>query len=132
MRTLKLADFFISTALIITLTCVTLVHPTMIFTSYFIVGGWQLFSMIIHFFNNWFVVKGSVRKAYHQFVLWIFVSFFGLALVAYTLFPGIETIILVYLYLLLVFAPVMAIFYTILCFMEWQDLRPKPMARLKY
>ena len=33
------------------------------------VGGWQLISMFVHFYSDWFMTKGGKRNLYHRVVL---------------------------------------------------------------
>lgn len=133
MRTFKLFDSLISAVLIITAISITL--TTGIYRNfywYFIVGGWQIVSMIIHEINHWFVPEGSIRRLYHRVVAWMFVILVAWLLIGGVIPATFLLYILIYLYLLLVFTPVMAIFYTILCFIEWKESHAKPMARLNY
>jgi hypothetical protein len=132
MRTFKLIDSLISTTLILVLLYLNLFTGTkIIFLSYFIVGGWQLASMIIHEINRWFVGEGSARRLYHQLVLWMIIVFLALVLIE-LLWTGSVYFLLIYLYLLLVISPAMAIYYTVHCFLEWRESFDKPMAKLNY
>ena len=131
MKTFKLADALISTVLIIVAAGIGFAYGNeYIFYCYFIVGGWQVISMIIHEINKWFVPEGSVRRLYHRVVVWMIIVFIIWAFTGYILSETFGHYILVYLYLLLVFTPVMAIFYTTLCFIEWKKSHAKPMAKL--
>jgi hypothetical protein len=133
MKTFKLIDSLLSATLIIIAGSSILIHSNgWTFNWYFIVGGWQLISMIMHEINQWFVPEGSVRRLYHRVVVWMIIVFITWAFTGYALSETFGYYTLIYLYLLLVFTPVMAIFYTILCFMEWKDAHAKPMAKLNY
>jgi hypothetical protein len=133
MKTFKLTDSLISaTLIIVAITSILLRSNGWIYYWYFIVGGWQIISMSIHEINQWFVPEGSVRRLYHRVVVWMIIVFIIWAVIGYAVSETFGYYILIYLYLLLVFTPVMAIFYTILCFMEWKDAHAKPMAKLNY
>ncbi|HEX2627816.1 MAG TPA: hypothetical protein VHM26_02350 [Chitinophagaceae bacterium] len=129
MKTFKLIDSLISAVLIILAFSIALTGGN-IYYCYFMVGGWQVVSMIIHEIYKWFVPEGSARSLYHRIVVWMIVVFILWAFIGYAISETVGYYILVYLYLLLVFTPVMAIFYTALCFIEWKESYPKPMAKL--
>lgn len=81
--------------------------------SYFIVGGWQVLSMTVHAVTGYFTKRVWGRLLYH----WIVV-------VVIALFPFT-------MWLLLYIAPVMAVFYTAMCYHETFVLMKRPMELLK-
>ena len=62
MKKLKEADMWISIVLIAGFTAASLINRDYTFIiGYFVVGGWQVISMIIHVFNKWFTEKWGSR-----------------------------------------------------------------------
>ena len=115
MRKFKTIDLFISIALITGFTIYCLIKMDQsILIAYFVVGGWQVISMVVHAINKWFSTRGSERYIYH----WI--SFISLA----TMPAGS-------VWILLFTAPIMALYYTLLCYQEVYVKMRRPMALLK-
>ena len=115
MKKFKQIDCWVSVVLIAGFTVATLIsNGNTLFTGYFVVGGWQVFSMLVHTYHRLFVGKGSRRYVYH----WI-------TLISLVTFP-------VGSYWILLFtAPFMAIYYTWLCFNEVKQMSQRPIAILK-
>ena len=116
MKKFKQLDYWISITLILLFLVLSLINMDYTFIiGYLVIGGWQLISMTIHAFNHWFTGKGSIRLAYH----WI--SFFSVL----TLPLGS--------YIILFFtAPVMAIYYTWICYDEvYVKMKQRPLYALK-
>jgi hypothetical protein len=85
---------------------------TTFFAGYFLVGGWQLISVIVHFFYE-APYKKTMRK--------IYLITLGVLIIA--LLISIPTGgIIVMLFGLLFFSPVMAVYYLITCINETQKL----------
>jgi len=82
--------------------------------AYFVVGAWQVISMIFHAYNRIFTYKGGSRYYYH----WV-------ALIS------LLTIPLGSVWILLFTAPFMAIYYTYLCYHEVYVKMQRPLAVLK-
>ena len=124
MKQFKIIDFWINVGLIIGSIIYTVNEGgESFFVGYFVVGGWQVISMLTHFFNKWLCEAGTKRKNYHLYVLVIFITaFVGLA---------IDSLIVLLMYLLLFTAPIMAVFYTWLCFHEIYVKMRRPLALLK-
>ena len=115
MKQFKTIDLFISLALIIGFTIYWLIkQDKSFFTGYFVVGGWQVTSMIVHVLNKCFTYKTGSRYIYH------WVTFISLA-----------TIPLGSFFILLFTAPVMALYYTSLCYQEVYVKMQRPLALLK-
>jgi hypothetical protein len=90
---------------------------------YFIVGGWQIISMAIHFIMKWFCNKSSVRYNYQITVLIVILnSLIGLVF---------KQLLFFVLALLIVAAPFMAIYYTWICYYELYVKMQRPLALLK-
>ena len=124
MKQFKIIDFWISVTLIVCFTIAGITRGGItFFYGYFIVGGWQLISMIVHFINHWFCNIGSTRYIYHWVVaITIFCTVLGL-------------VVYIFLYIILgvliLAAPVMAIFYTWMCYNETYIKMKRPLALLK-
>jgi hypothetical protein len=71
MKQFKIIDFWVSAGLIISFTITSVIEgfdnflTNYFFVGYFVVGGWQVFSMLVHAFNHWFTIKKSTRYFYH-------------------------------------------------------------------
>jgi hypothetical protein len=115
MKQLKTFDYWISIILILLFTLLTLIRRDNIFiTGYFVAGGWQIISMIVHVWKGWFTTSGSARHIYHGIV---FISIFTIPIGSFVI--------------LLFTAPVMAIYYTYICHHEVTVKMQRPMALLK-
>ena len=111
MKRLKTADYVIQWILIGAGFLLTLLlrSETFFFGSYFVVGGWQVASVIVHFLLP-AGARGRLRKVY----IWslALVAILGLAALNLSEFS------ILYLFGLLLVAPVLAVFYAILCMKE--------------
>lgn len=116
MRTFKIADMWISIALITGCTVYFLGHQELetIIVCYFIVGGWQVVSMIVHAVSRTFTYRRGARYVYH----WI--TFFSLI-----------TMPVGFAWVLVFTAPFMAVYYTWLCYHEVYVKMQRPLALLK-
>lgn len=116
MRTFKTIDFYGQVLLIVGFALAQLIWGEAIFIiGYFVVGSWQVISMLVHYYNNWFTGKGTARSFYH----WV------------TLITVLLMITVVIFYLLLFLAPFMAIYYCWLCYDEVYHKMQRPLAQLK-
>ncbi len=125
MKKFKKIDVVVSILLIVASVVWACVQPNYDFDfllGYFVVGAWQITSMIVHAISGWFCEKGSSRYYYHRLVFGIFVI---------TVFGIVFPYLLVIFYLLLFFAPVMAVWYTCMCGYELYEKMKRPMALLK-
>ena len=115
MKKFKTIDFFISTMLITAFTIYCLIkRDESFFIAYFVVGGWQVISMLVHVFNGCFIYKGGSRYIYHWITL-----------------VSIITMPIGSIWILLFTAPFMAIYYTWLCYHEVYVKMQRPLALLK-
>jgi len=124
MKTFKTIDLYISIVLFIgsLIFAIIALDDRFIF-GYFVTGGWQVISMIVHQLNGWFTEKGSVRNKYHITVLIIILAgLLGIA-VMYILLPV--------LLILLFAAPLMAFYYINICYKEIYVKMQRPLALLK-
>jgi hypothetical protein len=115
MRNFKKTDAWISIMLIAGFGIASLINRDYTFlTGYFIIGGWQIISMLVHAFNKCFTQKKGARYAYH----WItFISLITMPVGSF--------------WILLIIAPFMAVYYTWLCFDEVRKMNIRPLAVLK-
>lgn len=115
MKKFKEADMWISIVLIAGFTMASLINRDYTFIiGYFVVGGWQVISMIIHVFNKWFTEKWGSRYIYH----WITVI-------------SLITMPMGSFWILLFTAPFMAVYYTWICYTEVRKMYERPLNVLK-
>ncbi len=117
MKRFKQIDILVSAGLITGFTITCIFDPGTIFTAYFITGGWQVLSMLVHAFAGWFTEKNSYRVQYH----WIS----GLVITMGILTSIIPVFGIIYL-IMLFGAPVMAIIYTLISYNEMKSLSKRP------
>ncbi|MFT3979818.1 MAG: hypothetical protein QM687_05055 [Ferruginibacter sp.] len=124
MKKFKQIDLIISIALIIIFLIYGILSKDFKFiTGYFVVGGWQVISMLVHQFNHWFIQKGSSRLFYHNMVVIL------IAVTAFSLLIPLFSLVL--LFFLLFAAPVMAVMYSLICYNELSVKMQRPLALLK-
>lgn len=124
MKKYKQADCFISILLIAGFTVMSFVNRDDTFIiGYFVVGGWQLISMVVHAVFGWFTAKYTRRYVYQFIVL-------GIVLMA---FSGLfmEYFLILLAFPLLFAAPFMAMYYTLICYKELNTLTKRPLSYLK-
>jgi hypothetical protein len=115
MKKFKTADMWVSIGLITGFAVVSLVKQDSTFmTGYFVVGGWQVISMIVHATTQTFIRPVGTRYVYH----WI-------------AFISVITMPIGSVWILLFAAPVMAVFYTALCYSEVRKMNQRPLDVLK-
>lgn len=113
MKKFKLLDGWVSVGLIVVFFLISIIKQDIsILAGYFVIGGWQLISMLVHTFNGWFMHNGF-RFFYHMMVLVILLLGAGSFIVTELAF--------IY-YIMLFAAPLLAVTYTILCFAELKNL----------
>ena len=115
MKRYKTIDLYTSILLIIGFSVYSFIKlDESFFTGYFVVGGWQVISMIVHAGNKCFTYKGGSRYIYH----WV-------------TFISLVTMPLGSFWILLFTAPFMAIYYTYLCYHEVYVKMQRPLAVLR-
>jgi hypothetical protein len=122
MKTFKLIDVWISIILISCFAIVCISNSEFLFYAYFIIGGWQIISMVIHAFTGWFMKKGGARQLYIYTVAII------LSLVLLGLFC--EPFLIIFFFLL-VGSPILALVYTHICYTELNELKQRELLSLK-
>ena len=115
MKKFKIIDAWISAVLIAVFALIYLFSWNFgyVIAGFFVVGGWQLISMIIHAWNHWFTPAGSARKYYHWFAA------------ACLFFIPVSFAALVFM------APFMALYYTWICYEEVHVKMKRPLSVLK-
>lgn len=113
MKKIKEIDFWVSVGLIILFTILYLATTDAAYAlaGYFVIGSWQVISMIVHAWNHWFTT--GTRLYYHWTV---FISLAG--------FP-LTCVVLLFI------APLMAVFYATICYREVYIKMKRPLALLK-
>lgn len=136
MKQFKIIDFWVSVGLILGFVFYGLYKKDVSFISgYFVVGGWQIISMLVHFFNHWFCSRRTKRYRYHitvmilVFLAVIVLCFYKLLFIYHLLF--LIQLLYYLLFALLFTAPFMAIFYTYLCYNEVHVKMKRPLDLLK-
>ena len=122
MKLYKQIDFLVSLTLILGFAVWYMYEQDILFTAYFVTGGWQVLSMIVHETGGWFTSNGSVRRVYH----WT-----SLAIIALGSLSFVVTPFLFIFFIMLFAAPVMAVFYAGICYAEIKTLSQRPLNVLK-
>ncbi len=119
MKTFKTYDAWISTGLILSFVLINIIDKpgglidSSILIGYYVVGGWQVISMLVHVRTHCFTERRGARYIYH----WLtFISLIAI--------PGS-------FWVLAFTAPFMAIYYTGLCFSEVRKMNQRPLDILK-
>ncbi len=116
MKKFKWVDTWISITLFIVLSICCIVKPSFenIVISYFIIGGWQVTSMLIHELNKWFVSLTGLRRIFHL-----------IALSCLLLIPfGLTKF-------MLIIVPFMLLCYIFICYRELYTKMKRPLDVLK-
>lgn len=123
MKAFARLDVIIQTILIISglaiglATLTNSIHGDYMFFPYFLVGGWQIFSVIVHFVGEG-TRMGRLRKIYLGMLVFVILalllSLAGKEMIIYALFG------------LLFFSPFMAVFYLYTCYREMRLYQAKP------
>jgi hypothetical protein len=120
MRTFKLIDFWGQAILISGTVLAALQETRWLFYGYFLVGGWQLASCLVHALQKDRFFAHKSRKYYLQTLLWVFLL--GIPAIPVWLFYG---------FALLIISPGLAAWYASICYSENQLLREKAFVHLK-
>lgn len=122
MKTYKTIDFYGSLILMISAVIFAGIAGTDFFlVGYFVVGAWQLISVLIHAVNGWF--QGNKRSWYNKILILVLIlSIFGI--VSYC-------VLFILLLIMLFAAPVMAVYYAQLSYAELKAMNTRPLSQLK-
>lgn len=129
MKTFKQLDIAMSIALITGFFIAALIKQDETFIiGYFVTGGWQVISMLVHAADGTFAGKGTARYNYH----WTVAVIIGIALFAWaTQLQPLLVIAFILASILVFIAPLMAVFYSCLCWAELSALRKREFIHLK-
>ncbi len=115
MKKFKEIDVWMSIILIACFAVASIINYDNTFiVGYFVVGGWQVASMLVHATTKTFTHRRGSRYVYH----WITVI-------------SLATLPVGSFLILLFTAPFMAIYYTWICFDEVRKMNERPLAILK-
>lgn len=124
MKTFKKIDCWINLLLIVFFFIYSLIKLDDSFIyGYFIVGGWQILSMLVHVFTGNFTSKPYSRYYYHGLIIFLLI----VLLIGWFLNP----LAFVVLIGLLFAAPIMAVIYSIICYNELTINMKRPLDDLK-
>lgn len=124
MKKFKMMDTWISCSLILVGSIVSLVKLDNSFLmTYWVVGGWQMISMLVHATKGWFTHLKTARYNYHALVTILA----ALSLVGLLISPVLYFVMVALLFA----APFMAVYYTWLCYVEVYVKMQRPLASLK-
>lgn len=125
MKKFKQLDCWISCILIIAFIGLGTIGESKNFIiGYFVVGGWQVISMLVHAKNKWFTARNSRRDIYQLIVF--FILLLALAGIAARIILGLLA------FPMLFAAPIMALYYTWICYDEtYIKMQQRPIALLK-
>lgn len=118
MKTFKIIDVWTSIGLIISFSILIIkdggidIFNNTLFAGYFVVGGWQVMSMLVHAITRTFTY--GARYVYHWITL-----------------ISVMTMPMGSFWILLITAPFMAVFYTWLCYREVYIKMKRPLDLLK-
>jgi putative Mn2+ efflux pump MntP len=119
-KTFKLVDIITSTCLIIGGFAVTIIGYDKFLLAYFIVGGWQVISMIVHRVDGRFA-NNRVGRTYYHYFAGVFLICLGIAFLMLLFKMDDSGFLLVCAVIAAVVSPIMAIYYTGICIREWID-----------
>ena len=133
MKTYKQIDFWGSVILISGFIIASLIRMDLTFIAgYFVVGAWQLVSIIVHGVKQWFTRKGSSRLSYQHLMIVLFCALAVTFVISFATHGVAGIFLMIILFALLITAPFLAIIYTIICYNELFVAIPKrELAHLK-
>ncbi|HRI21539.1 MAG TPA: hypothetical protein PLA68_11330 [Panacibacter sp.] len=124
MKTFKRLDVFFQSLLVL-FAIASLYQNNPLFesyTNYFIVGGWQFTSMLVHEFAGSFTAKGGRRRHYQNAVY----------IIVLCMLAGMAIPPFLFIFFILVFAaPLMAVYYLYMCYDETYHYMQRPLSQLK-
>lgn len=122
MKNFKLGDFGVQVLVILICIIATVTGQIDFYTAYFITGGSQFLSMLVHECLRYFTTKGTRRRVYHN-ICYILCGCMLLSPLVYV--TGVVFIPLLFV------APLMAIYYLHLCYKETFVYLKRPLSILK-
>lgn len=97
------------------------------FYFYYLLGSWQILSLIIHYIDNRGLQFFQKRRLFGQTIVWVIITGEVSLLLLYFKTP----VIIFYLLGLLLFSPFLAIWYMSICYRELLQLRKRELIHLK-
>lgn len=94
---------------------------------YFVTGGWQIFSLLIHLTFNESWVSKRQRNTYGKTILWTAI----IGIISWLLIAVGVSAVIFYLGALLVISPFFAIWYFVIGLSELNSIRKKELIHLK-
>lgn len=120
MRNFKFFDLVLQATLIVGGFLYIFVAKNSFIKVYFAVGGWQLFSCLVHASFNSKFLSAAGRKSYLQTLFWLFI----LCILSVPVW-------ILYGFALLVVSPFMATWYWSICYSEYRMLQARALIHLK-
>lgn len=122
MKTIKTIDLYVNIVLMASCSIAILLNQVNLIKTYFVVGGWQVLSMIVHTLNGWFMKKGVARRVFHRTVI---------VILSIVLLGQVLTPFLFIFFFLLVGSPVLAMIYSKICYDELNEIKTTNSLSLK-
>ena len=97
------------------------------FYFYYLLGSWQILSLIIHHIDSRGLQFFQKRRLFGQTIVWVIITGAVSLLLLYFKTP----VIIFYLLGLLLFSPFLAIWYMSICYRELLQLRKRELIHLK-
>jgi len=128
-KKIKIADLGIQVLLFLTGLAVFLFtnEEQLYFYFYYLLGSWQILSLIIHHIDNRGLQFFQKRRIFGQAIVWVIVT----GAVSLLLLILKSPVIIFYLFGLLLFSPFLAIWYMSICYREILQLRKRELIHLK-
>lgn len=124
MKHFKAIDLALQIFLILLFTIVAIADTGYLFTAYIVVGSWQILSALIHLLFNQHYIALKARRYYT-------IAAFSSLLLMLVFFTAGKTTFIYYGFFMLIFSPVLAIWYVYICHEEKKRLEYKALIHLK-
>lgn len=131
MKIFKSIDLIVQLFTIVLGVVFGLIHMEYGFYFYFIVGGWQVLSCLIHAVFPQYYNKVKDRRRYLITLLVLVISSFLLFLGFYFEFEPLLALIIPFGFILLLISPIMAIWYCYICYRELKLYQQKEWIQLR-
>ena len=122
-KKIKIADLGIQVVLFLAGLAVFLFtnEEQLYFYFYYLLGSWQILSLIIHYIDNRGLQFFQKRRLFGQTIVWVIITGAVSLLLLYFKTP----VIIFYLLGLLLFSPFLAIWYMSICYRELLNLEKR-------
>lgn len=129
MKLFKLTDIVTQAGILVgSLVCIMIPQNSYnLFNLYFIMGGWQVLSLLAHSLlgESWLALKD--RRSYGKTILWTGI----IGILCYLSLSIGLPLIMFYLFALLIVSPMFAIWYFTIGVKEWRSIKNKELIHLK-